>query len=73
MDRVRAARTVEYDSLRDFGGYGIRSGRRGQAYIARGNCGVEVELVDGGKILIGSQDPARLARQISACRNRVSL
>jgi len=68
LDQVRAAKAVEYDSIRDFGGYGIRSGRRGQAYIARGNRGVELELQGGGKVLIGSQDPARLAREITACR-----
>jgi len=68
LDQVRAARAVEYDPIRDFGGYGVRSGRRGQAYIARGNRGVELELRDGGKVLIGSQDPARLAKQITACR-----
>jgi hypothetical protein len=68
LDQVRTARTVEYDPIRDFGGYGVRSGLRGQAYIARGNRGVELEVQDGRKVLIGSQDPARLARQIAALR-----
>jgi hypothetical protein len=67
LDQVRRARAVEYDPIRDFGGYGFRSGRRGQAYIARGNRGVELELRDGRKVLIGSQDPERLAKQIAAC------
>jgi hypothetical protein len=73
MDQVRVARIVEYDSVRDFGGYGVRSGRRGQAYIARGNRGVELELLDGRKVLIGSQDPAKLTEQISQCRSRASV
>jgi hypothetical protein len=64
LDQVRAARAMEYDAIRDFGGYGIRSGRRGRAYIAHGNGAVELELVDGGRLFIGSQQPARLARQI---------
>lgn len=68
LDQVRGAKEVEYDAVRDFGGYGIRSGRRGQAYIASGNRGVELELRDGEKVLIGSQDPARLAKQITARR-----
>src|SRR5208283_2586286 len=37
LNQVRAARAVEYDPIRDFGGYGIRSGVRGQAYIASGS------------------------------------
>ena len=68
LDRVRAAKVVEYDAVRDFGGYGFRSGRRGPAFIASGNRGVELELRDGRKILIGSQDPDELAKQIAACR-----
>lgn len=69
LTQIRAAKPVEYDAIRDFGGYGVRSGRRGEAYIARGNRGVELELLDGHKILIGSQDPARLAKEISESRS----
>lgn len=66
MDRVRKARVVQYDPVNDFGGYGMRSGRLGQAYIARGNRGVELEFEDGRKILIGSQMPDQLAKAIAA-------
>jgi hypothetical protein len=68
MSQVRAAKMVEYDPIRDYGGYGIRSGLRGQAYIAGGSAGVELELQDGERLLIGSREPARLAKQITACR-----
>jgi hypothetical protein len=68
LDQVRAAREVQYDPIREFGGYGFRSGRRGQAYIASGTRGVELELRDGRKVLIGSQDPGQLAKRITACR-----
>jgi len=67
------ARAVEYDPVRNVGGYGVRSGLRGQAYIACGSSGVELELQDGRRILTGSQDPARLAKQIGACRLGPSL
>jgi hypothetical protein len=73
LDQVRAARVVEYDPVRDFGGYGFRAGTRGLAYIASGNRGVELELRDGRKILIGSQDPEELAMQIATCRPGGSL
>ncbi|HYW41539.1 MAG TPA: hypothetical protein VE959_01700 [Bryobacteraceae bacterium] len=68
LDQVRTVKTIEYDPIRDFGGYGIRSGPWGQAYTARGTGGVELELQNGRKVLIGSQDPKRLAGQIKACR-----
>ncbi len=68
LNHVRRARPIEFDPIHDFGGYGIRSGRRCQAYIARGRAGVELEMQDGRKIVIGSQNPGRLAQQIAACR-----
>ena len=71
LDQVHAAKVVEYDAARDFGGYGFRSGAGGRAYIAGGNRGVELELRDGRKVLIGSQRPADLAKQIAACLSGV--
>jgi len=68
LSQVRTARPVEYDPVREFGGYGIRSGLRGQAYIADGTSAVELELQDGCKVLIGSRESVRLAKQITACR-----
>jgi len=65
---VRSVKAVSYDPVRDFGGYGIRSGRKGKAYIARGNKGVEVELQDRRKVLIGSQQPDELASRIMTWR-----
>jgi hypothetical protein len=72
MDRVRKARVVQYDPVHDFGGYGMRSGKRGQAYIASGDRGVELELRDGRKILIGSQTPDQLAIAIADSLSGVS-
>ena len=44
-----------YRPVRDYGGWGIRWGREGKAYIAGGNEGLHFLLNDGKKILIGSQ------------------
>lgn len=69
---VRSAEVVTYDPAADFGGYGIRSGRSATAYIASGNRGVELVLEGGRKILIGSQDPARLAGKIRETKGKES-
>jgi len=53
LSKVKSAEAVTYDPARDYGGYGIRSARRGRAYIARGSSGVSLELTKGGHILIG--------------------
>lgn len=63
LSQIRSAKPVEYNPL-DYGGYGIRSGPVGLAYIADGNRGVQVELSDGRKLLIGSQREEELARAI---------
>jgi hypothetical protein len=68
LREVDTARVEEYDPVGDFGGYGIRSGRRGQAYIARGTRGVELRLGSGRKIMVGSQHPEQLAKKIMEAR-----
>jgi hypothetical protein len=66
---IRSAIEVQYDPAAEYGGYGIRSGAKGLAYIASGNRGVQVELNDGSKLLIGSQRGGELARRIIEARN----
>lgn len=65
---IGAAKVVEYDALADYGGYGIRSGARGKAYIASGLRAVQLQLRDGRGILIGSQKADELARLIDEAR-----
>jgi hypothetical protein len=44
-----------YRPIREYGGWGIRFGRRGRAYNVSGNRGVRVDYASGRHILIGSQ------------------
>jgi hypothetical protein len=67
---IRSATAVRYDPVADYGGYGIRSGRLGRAYIASGNQAVQLELKDGSKLLVGSARPAELARMIGEAQQR---
>lgn len=69
LGSIRSAIEVQYDPAAEYGGYGIRSGAQSLAYIASGNRGVQVELNDGQKLLIGSQRPGELARRIIESRN----
>jgi hypothetical protein len=46
----------EYRPIREYGGWGIRwAGRKNMAYNVSGRSGVQLELFDGRRILIGSQ------------------
>jgi hypothetical protein len=48
----------------EFGSWGIRGWGRHVAYNVSGHAGVELTLVDGRHVLIGSQRPAELAGAI---------
>jgi hypothetical protein len=53
---------VSYRPLADYWGWGIRSGRDGVRVLnARGNRGVRIDLADGTRLLVGSQQPEALA------------
>jgi hypothetical protein len=62
---IRSARVTDYDAVAEYGGYGIRSGPHGRAYIASGRQALQLELKDGRKLLIGSQLPQEFAQRIA--------
>jgi hypothetical protein len=65
IETVQLVEVVTYRPIADYGFWGIRWGRDGErALIARGNRGVRLELKDGRKLLIGSQQPELLAAAI---------
>jgi hypothetical protein len=64
LSTVKSADAVTFDTVRDWGGYGIRSTSRGTAYLAGGAEGVELEMVSGGVVVIGSRRSDELARAI---------
>jgi hypothetical protein len=62
IDTIRSVEVVNYRPIADYGFWGVRAGRDGErAFIARGTRGVRIELIDGSKLLVGSQRPEVLA------------
>jgi hypothetical protein len=57
-----------YRTLLEYGGWGIRYGWSGMAYNVSGNQGVQLELTNGKRLLIGSQRPEELATAISQAK-----
>ena len=53
---ILKAEAVTYSPLAEYGGWGIRYGRKGKAYNVSGNKGVLLTLRDGMKVLIGSKN-----------------
>jgi hypothetical protein len=66
LSEIKSVKVVAYDPVRDYGGYGIRTTRGVKAYIASGNRGVRLNLVNSGAVLIGSERPEDLASVINS-------
>jgi hypothetical protein len=53
-----------YKPIREYGGWGIRIGRKGMAYNMSGNKGVQLELFNNKRLLIGSRRHEELFQAI---------
>jgi hypothetical protein len=69
-ESIRIATAGSYNPLLDYGGWGIKQGRAGKAYNVSGNQGVQLELRDGKKLMIGSQHAVELAAAIEELLQR---
>ncbi|MCB9282970.1 MAG: hypothetical protein H6563_02765 [Lewinellaceae bacterium] len=59
-DEIAAAHVRKYNPMLEFGGWGLRFGKDGPAYNVSGRLGLELELHDGRKLLIGTNKPEEL-------------
>ena len=62
---IHGCEAVSYRPLADYGGWGIRYGRQGKALTVKGNRGVLLDMVEGRRLLIGSQRADELASHIN--------
>jgi len=69
-DAIVAHRATAYRPLRDFGGWGIRYGSMGKAYIMSRDRGVLLELRNGDRLLIGSRRAEELDAAIALMMSR---
>ena len=70
FEQLRRYEVRTYRPLAEYGGWGIRYGfkGKGRAYNVSGNRGVQIELSNGKRLLIGSQRPEDLVRAIETKR-----
>lgn len=54
----------QYSPIKEYGGWGIRYGTKGMAYNVSGDRGVQLELTNGKRLLIGSQRSEELGKII---------
>jgi hypothetical protein len=63
-DSVQRAYVRKYKPIKEYGGWGFRTGRSGTAYNTSGNMGLQLQLTDGKKLLLGTQKPEELERTL---------
>lgn len=63
-ENVTEVKVRTYDPIREYGGWGWRSGSSGTAYNVMGKQGLQLKLDSGKRLLIGTQRPAELAETI---------
>ena len=68
LDQIARWEARTYRPILEYGGWGIRYGWKGMAYNVSGNQGVQLVLVNGKRILIGSQRAEELARAIGEAK-----
>lgn len=67
-DEIAQVEAMRYRPILQYGGWGIRRGRKGWAYNVSGSRGVRLDLVNGTHLLIGSQRATELAAAIETER-----
>jgi hypothetical protein len=62
-EEITSWQVRKYSPLKEYGGWGIRySTSRGWAYNVSGNMGLQLELVNGKRILFGTQKPEEISQ-----------
>ena len=69
-EEIKRYEACNYSPIRDYGGWGIRYGRKGKAYNVSGNRGVQLELSKGKHLLVGSQKPEELVEALNTTLGR---
>ncbi len=64
-----------YNAISEYGGWGVKFSffrKRGKAFTTNGNMGLQLELKNGKKILIGTQKKDELQRTLDTYKNKIT-
>ncbi|WP_456376325.1 hypothetical protein [Lutibacter sp.] len=63
-----------YDAISEYGGWGIKFSfrkKKGKSFTTKGNIGLQIELKNGSKILIGTQKKEELQRVLNTYQYKI--
>lgn len=75
-NEIKFARIRTYDAISEFGGWGLKGGffwkkSKGVAYNVSGDIGIQLEFLDGKKVLIGTQKQKDASAVLTNYENKI--
>lgn len=65
----------DYDPIGEYGGWGLKAGwgkKRGKAINVAGSIGIQLELKNGKKVLVGTQKRTEVEKTISTYQSKIN-
>lgn len=73
-DELRSARVRKYNPVFEYGGWGVRMCfPAGRAYNVQGNMGLQLEFLNGKKLLIGCRDAKALESMLKRLKEKYQI
>ena len=70
FNEIKKYKIREYRPKLEYGGWGIRFNTSGKAYTVSGKTGLQIEISNGKRILIGTQNPEKLLQSLNKMVNK---
>ena len=62
FSEIQHLEVIKYNPIEDYGGWGVRLGRKGKAFNVRGDNGLKLYFTNRKPLLIGTQKPDELKK-----------
>ena len=72
---IKSAHVRKYDPISEYGGWGLKGGfsrKKGKAINTKGNIGIQLELINTKKLLIGTQKETEAKGVLETYRHKIS-
>lgn len=69
-ENIKTIQVRKYSPIGEFGGWGYRGSKKNRAYNVVGNQGLQLELNDGTRLLIGTQKAEELQNLLERYRTK---
>ena len=70
FNKIKKYQIRQYRPIIEYGGWGIRYSKFGKAYNVSGKIGLQIELSNGKRLLIGTQNPDALLQTLNEIINK---